>query len=89
MLRLITFVCTGLCIHRRTEKNGGAVTDTDLRHYLQQGISRLTRVSSHFGRMMQICDDTGAGMVYSDYFEKKNDDALRSPGHRLPGGKPA
>lgn len=24
-------------------------------------------------RMMQICDDTGAGMVYSDYFEKKND----------------
>ena len=24
-------------------------------------------------RMMQICDNTGAGMVYSDYFEKKND----------------
>jgi hypothetical protein len=24
-------------------------------------------------RMMQVCDDTGAGMVYSDYFEKKND----------------
>ncbi len=26
-----------------------------------------------FQRMMQICDNTGAGMVYSDYFEKKND----------------
>jgi hypothetical protein len=24
-------------------------------------------------RMMQICDDTGAGMVYSDYYERKND----------------
>jgi len=24
-------------------------------------------------RMMQVCLDTGAGMVYSDYFEKKND----------------
>ena len=24
-------------------------------------------------RLMQICDDTGAGMVYSDYYEKKND----------------
>jgi hypothetical protein len=24
-------------------------------------------------RMMQVCTDTGAGMVYSDYFEKKND----------------
>jgi hypothetical protein len=24
-------------------------------------------------RMIQVCDDTGAGMVYSDYFEKKND----------------
>ncbi len=24
-------------------------------------------------RMMQVCDDTGAGIVYSDYFEKKND----------------
>lgn len=26
-----------------------------------------------FKRMMQVCDDTGAGMVYSDYFEKKDD----------------
>lgn len=25
-----------------------------------------------FKRMMQICDDTDAGMVYSDYFENKN-----------------
>ena len=24
-------------------------------------------------RMMQVCTDTGAGMAYSDYFEKKND----------------
>lgn len=24
-------------------------------------------------RMIQICEDTGAGMVYSDYYEKKND----------------
>jgi len=24
-------------------------------------------------RMIQICDDTGAGMVYADYYEKKND----------------
>lgn len=24
-------------------------------------------------RMIQVCDDTGAGMVYSDYLEKKND----------------
>lgn len=24
-------------------------------------------------RMMKVCDDTGAGMVYSGYFEKKND----------------
>jgi len=26
-----------------------------------------------FSRMMQICDDTGAGMVYSDYFERKGE----------------
>ncbi|MBP7027938.1 MAG: glycosyltransferase family 2 protein [Bacteroidales bacterium] len=29
--------------------------------------------SHSLARMMQICDDTGAGMVYSDYYEKKND----------------
>ncbi|MCK7533367.1 MAG: hypothetical protein MZV63_21210 [Marinilabiliales bacterium] len=62
-------------------KKMAAVTDTDYRRHLQQGISRLTLASFAFGRMMQICDDTGAGMVYSDYFEKKNDDALRAPCH--------
>lgn len=24
-------------------------------------------------RMKQVCGDTGAGMVYSDYYEKKGD----------------
>ncbi len=30
-------------------------------------------------RMMQVCDDTDAGMVYSDYFENKNDQLKPHP----------
>jgi hypothetical protein len=30
-------------------------------------------------RMMRVCDDTGAGMVYSDYFENKNNTLAPHP----------
>ena len=51
-------------------KKMAAVTDTDYVVTYSKGFP-LDLGDNAFGRMMQICDDTGAGMVYSDYFERK------------------
>ncbi|MFZ2286681.1 MAG: glycosyltransferase family A protein [Bacteroidales bacterium] len=53
-------------------KKMAAVTDTDYVVTYSKGFP-LDLGSFAFGRMIQICNDTGAGMVYSDYFERKND----------------
>ncbi len=53
-------------------KKMAAVTDTDYVVTYSKGFP-LDPGDFAFGRMMQICDDTGAGMVYSDYFERKNE----------------
>ncbi|MDX9773168.1 MAG: glycosyltransferase family A protein [Bacteroidales bacterium] len=47
-----------------------AVTDSDYVLTYSKGFP-LDPGKFALRRMMQICDDTGAGMVYSDYFEKK------------------
>ena len=52
-------------------KKMAAVTDTDFVVTYSKGFP-LDLGSFAFSRMMQICNDTGAGMVYSDYFESKN-----------------
>jgi hypothetical protein len=49
-----------------------AVADTDYVMTYSKGFP-LDLGKFALKRMMQICDSTGAGMVYSDYFEKKND----------------
>ncbi len=51
-------------------KKMAAVTDTDYVVTYSKGFP-LDLGDFALGRMMQICEDTGAGMVYSDYFEKK------------------
>lgn len=53
-------------------KKMAAVTATDYVVTYSKGFP-LDPGDFAFGRMMQICDDTGAGMVYSDYFERKNE----------------
>ncbi|MFN2314764.1 MAG: glycosyltransferase family 2 protein [Bacteroidales bacterium] len=53
-------------------KKMAAVTDTDFVVTYSKGFP-LDLGSFAFSRMMQICNDTGAGMVYSDYFESKNE----------------
>lgn len=52
-------------------KKMAAVTDTDFVVTYSKDFP-LDLGSFAFSRMMQICNDTGAGMVYSDYFESKN-----------------
>ena len=49
-----------------------AVADTDYVMTYSKGFP-LDLGKFALKRMMQICDNTGAGLVYSDYFEKKND----------------
>lgn len=51
-------------------KKMAAVTDTDFVVTYSKGFP-LDLGSFALDRMIQICNDTGAGMVYSDYFEKK------------------
>ena len=53
-------------------KKMAAVADTDYVMTYSKGFP-LDLGKFALKRMMQICDNTGAGMVYSDYFEKKND----------------
>ncbi len=53
-----------------------AVTDTEFVVTYSKGFP-LDLGSLALRRMMQICSDSGAGMVYSDYFERKNE--LLSP----------
>ncbi|MBE0678815.1 MAG: glycosyltransferase family 2 protein, partial [Bacteroidales bacterium] len=53
-------------------KKMAAVTDTNYVVTYSKGFP-LDLGSFAFSRMMQICDDTGAGMVYSDYFERKGE----------------
>jgi len=52
-------------------KKMAAVTDTD--YIVTYSKSYPLDLGKHaFSRMMQICGGTGAGIVYSDYFENKN-----------------
>jgi hypothetical protein len=52
-------------------KKMAAVTDTD--YIVTYSKSFPLDLGKHaFSRMMQICGSTGAGIVYSDYFENKN-----------------
>ena len=53
-------------------KKMAAVADTDYVLTYSKGFP-LDLGKFALKRMIQICDNTGAGMVYSDYFEKKND----------------
>ncbi len=53
-------------------KKMAAVADTDYVLTYSKGFP-LDLGSFALNRMMQICDNTGAGMVYSDYFERKNE----------------
>lgn len=53
-------------------KKMAAVADTDFVMTYSKGFP-LDPGKFALQRMMQVCKDTGAGMVYSDYFEKKNE----------------
>lgn len=53
-------------------KKMAAVADTDYVLTYSKGFP-LDLGKFALKRMIQVCDNTGAGMVYSDYFEKKND----------------
>ncbi len=64
-----------------------AVTDTEFVVTYSKGFP-LDLGSLALRRMMQICSDSGAGMVYSDYLRERTSSSS-SPRHRLPGGKPS
>jgi hypothetical protein len=53
-------------------KKMAAVTDTDFVLIYSKGFP-LDPGKFAFERLIQVCEDTGAGMVYSDYFEKKSE----------------
>jgi hypothetical protein len=53
-------------------KKMAAVTDTDFVLIYSKGFP-LDPGKFAFERLIQVCEGTGAGMVYSDYFEKKSE----------------